>query len=815
MSSEKITIDKNFQQLINFVFETNKNIFLTGKAGTGKTTALKYIRENTKKQLAVVAPTGVAAINAGGSTIHSFFQLPFGSFDPENPKKLLDSYKFNKKRLKIFRELELLIIDEVSMVRADLLDAIDFTLKRTRRNPSAFGGVQVLLIGDMFQLPPVVRNDEWNILRQHYTSPFFFSSKIIEQETPVYLELDKIYRQKDQEFIDILNQVRDNKLDASAIASLNQHFKADLGLKELESSITLTTHNQKADTINQSAMKNLDSREFKYKAIVSGIFPEKTYPVDETLTLKKGAKVMFLRNNTEKNYFNGKIGVITEISSTSISVKCPDDYSSIEVEKEIWENIHYNLNPKTDQIEEEVKGSFEQYPLRLAWAITVHKSQGLTFDQAIIDVNEAFSAGQVYVALSRCRSLEGLILKSKIDSSSLMNNQSVVNFAKTKPKDADVAHTFATSRKKYHGELISSIFRATDLKFLGIQLENAVTQHKNNLGETAVNHFKTFTNHCLELENIDQKFQKQLAKLFHETEEIENDLHLAERIKKGSEYYLNILQKCVTLVENNPANTENKTVSDEITPTLQELWELLHKKIHLIRSLENGFNLQRYSEFKLKFQAPQKKISIYNKSSSTTEDTSNHPHAKLINQLFEVRHEIMDETNLPIYMIAKRDAILEMAKYFPQSTEEMMEIKGFGKAKVAAYGERFLEVIKTYCIDEGIKESLFDFKEQKKSKPKKEKKPTKEISKELFDQLEDIDAVAKERGLVRSTIIGHLAEYVEDGSLSIDLLLPKEKQEVISKVISENDALTNKELIEKLPEGYDYNDIKLMRVALS
>ena len=419
------------KQVLDFVNETNQTLFLTGKAGTGKTTLLKYIREHTHKQYAVVAPTGVAAINAGGTTIHSFFQFPFTPFLPQLmadgttkiSKENLPVLKYNSQRLAIFRQLELLVIDEVSMVRADLLDQIDQTLRYTRRRLSQpFGGVQVLLIGDMYQLPPVVQNEEWQLLSKIYASPFFFDSLVMKQFPPAYIELEKIYRQSDEVFISLLNKVRNNQMDQEALAALNAHYKASISDDIQKENITLTTHNRKADEINQRNLAAIKAPEFIFKAVVEGVFPEKSYPVEPELRLRVGAKVMFLKNNTEKNYFNGKIGEVTFLEKDKIKVKCEDSANEIEVPREKWTNVSYSVDKKSGHLSEDVLGTFDHFPLRLAWAITIHKSQGLTFDKLIIDAKEAFSAGQVYVALSRCKSLEGLILSSKIDAGSLSND---------------------------------------------------------------------------------------------------------------------------------------------------------------------------------------------------------------------------------------------------------------------------------------------------------------------------------------------------------------------------------------------------------
>ena len=412
-----------FNIAVDLVNQSSRNIFLTGKAGTGKTTFLKYIRDNSSKQMAIVAPTGVAAINAGGVTIHSFFQLPFSPFVPESKgfgnndaiadkHSLLSRLRLTGEKKKVIQELELLVIDEISMVRCDTLDAIDTVMRHIRqRRFERFGGVQVLFIGDMFQLPPVVPEQEWRILSEFYNSPYFFDSKVILDEPPVYIEFTKIYRQSEERFINLLNQVRNNEMDESGMEILDSRFQPAFRRSKDDGYIILTTHNRKADTTNSEELQKINERTYSYTAKIEGDFSEKAYPPDEQLLLKIGAQVMFIKNDLEKvrRYFNGKIGTVTRIEDDKIFVLCKNETDEIEVKKETWENIRYSVNKTTRQMEEDVLGSFTQYPLRLAWAITIHKSQGLTFEKAIIDAGEAFAPGQVYVALSRCTSLGGMI----------------------------------------------------------------------------------------------------------------------------------------------------------------------------------------------------------------------------------------------------------------------------------------------------------------------------------------------------------------------------------------------------------------------
>ncbi len=413
--------------------ETGESLFLTGKAGTGKTTFLKYIKENSKRKVAVLAPTGIAAINAGGQTIHSFFKLEFGPLLPDDVQfheaTLIKKLRYNKKQISLIREIDTLVIDEVSMVRADLLDMIDKVMRTVRNNDFLpFGGVQVLLIGDPFQLPPVTNKEEWELLRRWYKCPFFFSSMAFKSLNPVCVELEKIYRQKDSRFIEVLNSVRENKITTTDLKILNDR----VGLKEVKDQnyITISTHNYIVDTINEEKLKLLENNSFHYNAEIFKDFPIKSAPTDIQLELKVGAQVMFIKNEIGelKRFYNGSIGEVVKLTDDEIYVRVSSG-EEIKVEYYLWENIKYEWNATKKEVNRKVTGGFKQYPLRLAWAITVHKSQGLTFEYVKADLSKSFSEGQVYVALSRCKSLEGLVLSSPIKRSVIRTNGYVVKFS--------------------------------------------------------------------------------------------------------------------------------------------------------------------------------------------------------------------------------------------------------------------------------------------------------------------------------------------------------------------------------------------------
>jgi uncharacterized protein YpbB/energy-coupling factor transporter ATP-binding protein EcfA2 len=456
-----------------YVNNTNKHIFLTGKAGTGKTTFLKQIIKITHKNTIIAAPTGIAAINAGGVTLHSLFQLPFGAFIPQNniisdsvnfqlntPKSLLSSMQMNKYKRKLLQEMELLIIDEVSMLRADLLDAINIILQKVRRNSRVFGGVQILFIGDMFQLPPIVKDDEWNILKHFYEGMYFFNAVALQNNTPVFIELDTIFRQSDTKFIELLSHVREGNISQSDISTLNKYYKPAFKPKPEEGYIFLTTHNFKADQINTAELNKLNNKEFFYDAEVTGDFSEYNYPVEYTLKLKEGAQVMFIKNDYsgEHRYFNGKIGIISQLSEDEIIVKFSDESEPVSVETYQWENKRFTLNKSTNEIEEKVIGTFTHFPLKLAWAITIHKSQGLTFEKAIIDISRAFAPGQVYVALSRLTSLNGLVLISSVPKEGLEQDNLIYQFATNRQSSNDLKQNIKKHSIEYVADYIMQAF---------------------------------------------------------------------------------------------------------------------------------------------------------------------------------------------------------------------------------------------------------------------------------------------------------------------------------------------------------------------
>lgn len=621
----KIEIHELAELAAKYINTTSRNIFLTGKAGTGKTTFLKYIVENTYKNTTVAAPTGIAAINAGGVTLHSLLHLPFGAFIPENitfpsndgntqlntPASVVINSKFNATKRELLNELELLIIDEVSMLRSDLLDCIDTMLRHVRRKKSIpFGGVQMLFIGDLYQLPPVVKSNEWTQLEKHYSSSYFFDAKALKGNPPLYIELDKIFRQSDSEFIGILNRLRDNDQTVEDIDLLNSHFKKDIATAMKSGYVYITTHNYKADQINEQELSLIEESPRHFKAEIDGDYPDNLFPLSGEIQFKIGAQVMFIKNDleAEKRYFNGKIGKVSSMSSGSIGVTC-DDGLEIEVEPHQWENKRYTLNKDSNQIEEKVIGTFQQFPLRLAWAITVHKSQGLTFEKAILDLSGAFAPGQTYVALSRLTSLEGLILSTKLLQSGLEIDKAVASFGSTKSSSNELNHGLSSDRKLFLQEQVTRAFNFTPLlRELNYHLQSFDKGENRSAKQQYLGWTKELINETFPLKETGDKFIRQANKII-ETES-EWLVKLNERVTKAKEYFsplfLGLSEK---IAEHEKLVRARKKVKGYLTE-LKTVDQLFHRqnlfltKIHLL--LQGAENNKVLTKAELRDSMPSK-----------------------------------------------------------------------------------------------------------------------------------------------------------------------------------------------------------------
>lgn len=535
------------EKVIQLINQTQTSIFLTGKAGTGKTTLLQKIVQATYKNVAVTAPTGIAALNANGVTLHSFFQLPFGAFLPaEVPLETLNfgvnfltpsSYhtqiKLRSQKQKILRNLELLIIDEVSMLRADTLDMIDFVLRFVRRNSQPFGGVQMLFIGDLLQLPPVVKPEEWEVLKLFYQGVFFFHSKVIEKNPPLYVELEKVYRQQDTDFISVLNHLRNNKITPADVALLNKYVRSDF---QVDSGvIMLTTHNAKADKINREALEKIPQESFSFQAEIQNDFPEFLYPVDSVLILKKGAQVMFVKNDASKQFYNGSIGVVEALSSEEIWVRLTNENTLVLVKKYEWEHIRYAVDAQTNELIEEKLGSFTQYPLRTAWAITVHKSQGLTFEKAILDIDAVFAPGQAYVALSRLRSLNGLVLLSPLQTNGLFTPFDVERFALSKASESLISEVLLHQKKSYIEQLVLNAFAWEELALKWKEhLKSYQTETQRSVKSQLKKWVVVQNEKVQEILKFSQKFRYQLQTIFSQTYQIS---FVLERYEKAEAYF--------------------------------------------------------------------------------------------------------------------------------------------------------------------------------------------------------------------------------------------------------------------------------------
>lgn len=774
-----------------FALSTNRSIFLTGKAGTGKTTFLRKLKNETKKQMAIVAPTGVAAINAGGTTMHSFFQLPFTPFVPtaQGRKELVEKIKMVGQRRKVIQELELLVIDEISMVRTDVLDAVDTILRQVRYKYSEpFGGVQVIFIGDMFQLSPVAVEEEWRILSQYYRSPYFFHSQVVQQQQPVYIEFDKIFRQTNTNFIEVLNQVRNNCLTSDGLALLQSRYNPLFVPPKEDTYITLTTHNYKADRINAEELEKLKTKTQTFSAGIKGDFPEKSYPTDKNLVLKIGAKVMFIKNDSEsvRRFYNGKIGIIKDFEEDKIVIQCPGENEVIELGKMMWENIRYSTNEATRQIEEDMLGTFTQFPLRLAWAITIHKSQGLTFEKAIIDAGDAFASGQVYVALSRCRSLDGLVLRSKINPTSIENDREIVEHEKTKQVIEELEIQLNESRNSFRAYTLNQLF---DFR-TGIGHASRIIRDMENLASSfndeTIPHLKDILRQLQQIQEVADKFQVQLNRIF-ESSEVNED-YLSERLQAATTFFTDKIEHVLETMRQSPAVSDSRENARDYTDQLRANFAFMAQKQHVFSKLPKPFTVDKYFEIKNTFLLPYFAVNAYAKTSSSKTATSLNP--KLYYELLALRNQICEPRNLPIYVVAGSKTLLEMADYLPLTSKELLKINGFGHAKVEKYGDLFLNIIQKYCTENKLATRMSylsttktEKAEKVAKKDKKQKGDSYMETYELFKSGKTIDEIVAIRGLAVSTVCSHLSRFVTLGNLEINKFVSVEKQNKAIKLM--------------------------------
>lgn len=744
-----------------FVNSTNRHVFLTGKAGTGKTTFLHKLAASTHKRYVILAPTGIAALNAGGVTIHSQFLLPFGAFLPEKQRPLditegafhdqdtlTRRHPLNALRRNVLREVDLLIFDEVSMLRADVLDAIDFRMRAVRQNRrESFGGAQVLLIGDLYQLPPVVKDDEWRVMQRYYTSMHFFESQVLKQHGYAHIELDKIFRQQDDRFIRILNNLRDNKVQPEDVAELNAHFRPSISQADSDGVITLTTHNYKADEINQQALTKLPCKAHAFEANVSGDFPQSMFPVLQRIELKVGAQIMFVKNDPEKMYFNGKLARVEELNDEGITVRMYEGVGDVLSEqtyllkRETWENKRYVVNAASKEQEEEVLGTFEQYPIKLAWAITVHKSQGLTFSKAIIDVGQAFAPGQVYVALSRLRSLDGLILRTRIDPGVVSTDKDVLAFTQRGEQQEPLPNQLKAKQREYLQRMLTSTFDFGELlrKVEWTQKDHPETAQFEDASMKTM--LQVLRDKLRSEEENTQKFRGQLMRLLFEDKRED----LLVRIEKGGGYYGDLLYEQMKAIFRHIAQAEMLSRTKEYTNALKEIDGMLMKLIatiakvgYITTCILNGEEIQRQQEIERGLSA--KRAAMVADARVWAEE--NRPKGKTGKRKRRASDESRDvdgTVDPPGRPLTKKNRAHPDYERAPRRTKA--------------------EIANTYNVTYGL----------------------------LRDGL-TLDQIAQKRQLSKSTIEGHFARGITEGEIEIDGLMPEAERDLIADWMREHPA---------------------------
>ena len=703
------------------VENTGMHMFLTGKAGTGKTTFLKELKRRSPKRMVVTAPTGIAAINAEGMTLHSFFQLPFAPYIPDtvfNAGKDAYRYRFSKEKIRIIRSIDLLVIDEISMVRADLLDAVDSVLRRYRSPHLPFGGVQLLMIGDLQQLAPVVKAEEWELLSKHYDTPYFFSSRALAETQYATIELKQTYRQTDAHFLNLLNRVRTNTADRRVLEELNRRYKPKFVPPAEERYIRLTTHNILAQNINERELGKIDRPTFVFNAVITGKFPEYSYPTDETLTLKQGAQIMFVKNDRspEKRYFNGMIGEITAIDEKGFYVRSKDYPEEIRVEQEQWDNSRYTLNEKTMEITEEIEGTFSQFPVRLAWAITIHKSQGLTFSHAIIDAHDSFAHGQVYVALSRCRTLEGMVLSTPLGSGAIICDNTVERYTSGIERRTPSGDNIGEWEKRYFHQLLSELFGFSQVSQCFEDVQRLLVEHFHRLYPQTLERFKALSPVLQEkITDVSLRFANQYTRLVSEQTDFASSTLLQQRLMQGATYFAQELLPFVELAQGLSLPTDNKTLKkrvDETTDKFRHAVSLKHSLLEHVK--EHGFQTGDYLKRKaiLALEAEEEETSAPAKKSAkkSKEAKLEVPEDILYPNLYKSittwRGEKAKEAGLPAYCILQQKAVLGIVNLLPDTPKALHRIPYLGKVSIEKYGDELLDIICRYMKDNDLKTNI-------------------------------------------------------------------------------------------------------------
>ena len=789
------------------VCSTGTHIFLTGKAGTGKTTFLRKLRQTCYKRMVVVAPTGVAAINAEGVTIHSFFQLSFGPQLPQDALPYTDGsskiaiQKLSRNKIKILRSLDLLVIDEISMVRADILDAVDEVLRRVRRSTKPFGGVQLLMIGDVHQLPPIAKQEEWELLAPYYDSVYFFSSHALSSTSYICIELDHIYRQSDQRFIDLLNSIRSHKLSAEGLQELNGRYKQGFNPDDSKGYITLTTHNYQADEINYNKLNAIKSKTLVFEAKIHGTFPESNYPTKKTLELKVGARVMFVKNDpsSDKQYYNGKIGVITgyDEEGNTLTVECDD--ATIYVSAVEWNNYEYNINPETNEIEENSIGSFSQIPLRLAWAVTIHKSQGLTFDKVIIDAGQAFAHGQVYVALSRCRTLDGIVLKTRIPLDSIICDNDVDRFDNTMPQHEADDQKLNALQRDFQYSMMKELFNfdlvEDDLHRLSKVISANYTLFGNGMEQEAISLRNAVTERMC---RVSAKFDLQLQKLHYGSAVgCEQNAPLQERLRQANAYFLKEVKECREKLGGMDFDIDNKTVKKQVNDVLSQLKSNLLVKQKTLEDCSESFSIENYQKAKA-FNTVEAEKSGGRESSGKI-DMSRDSLMWKLREWRASRADMLDTTEAAIVPIK---ALAEIARLKPTTLDELKEIPKLGKKRIGLYGPEILKIVAAFTGAE-----LPDDIDRQAGKLVAD---TYELTRQLIEEGLSLDEIAAERHLTESTIANHVARFIEQGIYTADRFVDDDTYRTVSDYIGKHKDLHLSDVKMGLGDSFSYGLIRIV-----
>jgi hypothetical protein len=820
----KIIQNPELQLAFDFVQYTHVNVFLTGKAGTGKTTFLHNLKKVSPKRMIVVAPTGVAAINAGGVTIHSFFQMPFGPQIPvdaggqvieirtEERAAVVGFQKLSREKINIIKSLDLLVIDEISMVRADLLDAVDAVLRRYRDRLKPFGGVQLMMIGDIQQLAPVVKEEDRDLLKPYYDTFFFFGSRALQKTQFVTIELKHIFRQSDRIFIDLLNKIRDNRLDTDALRELNKRYQPEFVPSNDEGFIILTTHNIKAQEVNSAKLNNLKTKSYTFEAEVEGEFPAYAYPTEARLTLKAGAQVMFVKNDpsAEKRYFNGKIGKISEIEDELLYVVCPDEDSPIAVEKVEWQNMKYSLDEETKDIQETVIGSFVQYPLKLAWAITIHKSQGLTFDKAVIDARSAFAHGQVYVALSRCRTLDGLVLSTPLSGSGIITDRTVSEFSSRVERDVPGPEDLSEFKKEYQQMLLDELFDFEPLQRNVHYCMKVYREHQQvvfgNLHEILLQ-----LNDSLQREMISVagKFGVQLQGLLRQGPDVESNTLLQDRVKKACRYFLEKLQgQVLRPLETIVFETDNKEVSKAIQRQLERIQQEGAVRLACLSSGCGGFIVREYLGVRAKASIETPVVKKSKRKTEAIAGPGTVAHPELYNRLASWRAGKSLALNVPIYRILRQKTLFSLVQMLPLSLPALKSVKGMGGKKTNLFGREILDIISSYCTGQHLVSQIPLEPENSPEKPVRS--DTKTITYNLWKSGKNLREIAAARGMAVTTIEGHLAHFVGTGELDLEHFVASEKARKIAECFTRLKTSLLSPVKEDLGEDYTYSELRFV-----